>query len=99
MNFSVFFALFLSTVYKISEEKSIIIEEFGSWNPDKGLSDKRETRIVSRRRRNLRHHQFKVADVYIYEGSENHLDLDDYKFVLLTLFFWLFWSFSVMFSL
>lgn len=72
--------LFLGSAYKISKETPFIYEKFGLWNQQKGLIHARETRIVSRRRRNLQGHLFKAAAVYIYEGSENHVDLDDYKF-------------------
>lgn len=66
-------------MYKIAETKPLIYEDFGQWSHTRGLIDLRPTRILSRRRRDLKGHQFKATAVFVEEGSENHTDLDDYQ--------------------
>lgn len=68
---------FSRKVYKISVGTPLIYEEFGSWSPGGGLIDLRTTRILSRRRRNLHGHEFKATTVFMQEGSEKFMDLDD----------------------
>lgn len=73
-----FFYLLFCTAYRISAEKPLIFEEYGSWRIKTGLNDVRRTRILSKRRRDLRGHQLVAANVYIKNESLYH-GLDDYK--------------------
>lgn len=68
-------------MYKISIGTPLIYEEFGTWSIGRGLIDLRTTRILSRRRRNLQGHEFKATTVFMEEGSEKFMDLDDTKLV------------------
>lgn len=71
---------FFSIAYKISKGDSMIYEDFGMWSSENGLIDLRVSRILSRRRRNLKGHRLIAPTVFIQKGSENHTDLDDYQF-------------------
>lgn len=64
--------------YRISVEKQLIYEEYGSWSIGSGINDVRPTRIISQRRRNLQGHQLVAAGVWMNPESVNR-DLDDYK--------------------
>lgn len=64
----------------------MIYENFGHWNFQNGLSDIRTTRVLSRRRRNLKGYRLIAPMVFTQNGSENHLDLDDYRLVRLRTF-------------
>lgn len=67
--------------YKISKGDPLIYEDFGIWTNENGLVDSRQSRILSRRRQNLRGHRLIAPTVFLQKGSENHTDLDDYRFV------------------
>lgn len=71
---------FISEAYKIGKESSLIYEEFGRWSEATRLVDLRETRVLSKRRRDLQGHRFIASTVYIKEGQENLTDLDDYQY-------------------
>lgn len=66
-------------MYQIGNGDSLIYEEFGHWSYEKGLLDLRKSRILSRRRRNLKGHRLIAATVFLEKGSENYPDLDDYQ--------------------
>ncbi|XP_031617481.1 ionotropic receptor 75a-like [Contarinia nasturtii] len=68
----------LKQVYKIGKETSLIYENFGTWNIEKGIVDLRVTRVLSRRRRNLNGYRLIAPMVFTKKGSENFTDLDDY---------------------
>lgn len=59
----------------------MIYENFGYWSLQTGLVDIRTTRILSRRRKNLKGHLLKAPMVFPHANSEKHLDLDDYRLV------------------
>lgn len=62
-------------MYKINKnEKQLILEDFGYWNYSSGLEDKRELKILSRRRRNLQGNVLKGALVLTNEDSINHME-------------------------
>lgn len=61
----------------------MIYENFGVWSSKDGLVDFRTSRVLSRRRRNLNGHRFIAPTVFQKNGSENHMDLDDYQSVSL----------------
>lgn len=61
----------------------MIFENFGRWNFQEGLHDSRTTRVLSRRRRNLKGYRLIAPTVFVTNGSEKHKDLDDYRFVTL----------------
>lgn len=51
-------------VYKLNEtEDEFIYENYGKWNYSNGLSDERDSIILSRRRRNLHQRQFRIPIV------------------------------------
>lgn len=60
-------------------DKPLIFEHFGWWSKAGGLHDDRATRILSRRRRNLRGQELIAPVVFATPGAENFTDLDDYK--------------------
>lgn len=66
------------SVYKIqSRVEPIIFEPFGRWSPESGLVDHRSTRILSRRRRDLKGRPISISTVLTNNDSINHLD--DYR--------------------
>lgn len=80
-----FFALTWSSysfaVYKIhSTVEAITFEPFGRWSNETGLLDERSTRILSRRRRDLKGRTISVSMVLTNNDSINHLD--DYRYGL-----------------
>lgn len=75
------------SVYKIARGYPLIYEDFGYWSQDEGISDLRITRVLSKRRRNLRGHQLIGATVFMNKESDNHTDLDDYRLVLVEFYF------------
>lgn len=56
-------------------------EMFGHWDDKMGLSDLRETRILSRRRRNLKGKVLKSTVILIKNESINELDTLKYVFI------------------
>lgn len=66
--------------YRISQEKSLIFEEYGSWSLESGLQDVRRTPILSLRRRDLQGHLIVASGVILTPGAENFTDLDDYRY-------------------
>lgn len=54
-----------------------IHEYFGTWSLDRGIEDKRTTRIISRRRRNLQRHTLPASMVILNNDSLSHLT--DYR--------------------
>lgn len=56
---------------------SVYEEYFGTWNSKNGLVDRRTTRILSKRRRDLRGRSVSVAIVLMNNDSINHLT--DYR--------------------
>lgn len=74
---------FSQSAYKIGKGDSLIYENFGHWNFQDGLHDFRPTRVLSRRRRDLRGYRLIAPMVFITNGSEEHKDLDDFRFVVL----------------
>lgn len=65
----------LHSVYKIDRHQSNFISEpFGWWENGIGLTDQRETRILSRRRRNFRGKLLKSTLVLVKNDSVAHLD-------------------------
>lgn len=52
---------------------SVYEEHFGTWNNKSGLFDRRTTRILSKRRRDLRGRVVSVAMVLTNNDSINHL--------------------------
>lgn len=73
--FLVFFFFFQQKilVYKIDQNQSFIHEKFGLWTVDNGLIDLRETRIISRRRRDLRGKALKATVVLLHKDSIHQL--------------------------
>lgn len=62
-------------MYKISKlDSQVIFEDFGHWSPRKGLVDRRQLRILSRRRRNLHGMVIKSAIVLLNNESINQMD-------------------------
>lgn len=64
-------------VYKVDEHSPLIHEIYGYWSAERGLTDLRETRILSRRRRNLREKVLKST--LILTRNDTHKYLDDLK--------------------
>lgn len=71
--------IFGISAYKITKSHPIIYEQYGTWSPNHGVTDLRSTRILSRRRRDLKGHKLVAATVFMHNGHENYTDLDDYK--------------------
>lgn len=67
------------SAYRISKGRPLIFEVYGSWSEETGLVDSRQTRILSKRRRNLQGQQLVAAGVFMKADSVNHIDLDDYR--------------------
>lgn len=72
----------LHAVYKLDEEQTNFTREtFGYWSSENGLVDLRETRILSRRRRNLRKKVLKSTLIVVNTNSSiNHLD--DLRYII-----------------
>lgn len=51
----------------------LVVEQFGSWSPDSGMEDVRESRVLARRRRDLMGMHFIISTVIIHNDSLNHL--------------------------
>lgn len=66
--------------YRISREKSLLFEEYGTWSRENGLYDVRRTPILSLRRRDLQGHLIVASGVILTPGAENFTDLDDYRY-------------------
>lgn len=69
-----------STAYRLGMDKPLIFEHYGSWDISDGLHDGRDSRILSRRRRDLRGQELIAPVVFATPGAENFTDLDDYKY-------------------
>lgn len=72
--------LLKSIVYKTHANSSTAYyETFGRWNYDDGLIDERSTRILSKRRRDLKGRVVSVSMVLTNNDSMNHLT--DYRYL------------------
>lgn len=64
----------LQQFYKIDEESDeIYFETYGTWNSTSGIVDERSTKIISRRRENLRGKTITSSFVVLKNDSRNHL--------------------------
>lgn len=69
--------------YKIGKDSTDLVHEpFGSKSAVEFV-DNRSSRILSRRRRDLRGQPLITSLVFMTDGSENHTDLDDYQYVII----------------
>lgn len=68
------FKISIYSVYKIDKNSPFINERFGYWNQEIGLIDLRETRILSRRRRDFRGKVLKSTLVLTKNQSIHKLD-------------------------
>lgn len=59
----------------------LIMEQYGRWSSIDGLRDERETRILSRRRRNLMGTQLVASMVLLNKDSLDHME--DYQYGIL----------------
>lgn len=67
--------LYLLAVYKIDKnEKQLIYEDFGYWSQFNGFVDQRTTKILARRRRNLRGKVLTASIVLRNNDSMNRMD-------------------------
>jgi hypothetical protein len=64
----------LNQFYKMeTNAMEIHYEKYGSWSSEKGIIDERETKIISRRRGNLRGKLITSSYVHLDKKSQNHL--------------------------
>lgn len=64
----------LKQFYKMeTNANEIHYENYGSWNPQSGIIDERETKIISRRRGNLHGKLITSSFVHLDKNSKNHL--------------------------
>jgi len=64
----------LKQFYKLNADSSeLYFENFGKWNEAGGIVDERDTRIISRRRSNLRGKLISASYVTLNRNSRNHL--------------------------
>lgn len=68
-----FFYILSFLVYKVDEQSPFIHEIYGYWSIEQGLTDLRETRILSRRRQNLRGKVLKSTLVLTRNDTHKHL--------------------------
>lgn len=56
-----------------TDSREIYYENYGSWTLQSGITDERETKIISRRRQNLRGKTLTSSYVHLDKNSKNHL--------------------------
>lgn len=72
----------INQIYKREQSPQIfVVETFGRWTKQRKIQDARETRILSRRRRNTMGMNFMTSLVILHNDTVNHLhDLKYFEF-------------------